>query len=71
MQGMQVQALVREDPTCSGATKPVRHNYWALQPASHNYWAHVPQLLKPMRLEPVLCNKRSHCNEKLTHRNEE
>ena len=49
MQGTRVQALVREDPTCRGATKPVSHNYWAcaLEPASHNYWAHVPQLLKP------------------------
>ena len=27
MQGTQVQALVQEDPTCSGATKPVHHNY--------------------------------------------
>ena len=27
MQGTQVQALVWEDPTCRGATKPVRHNY--------------------------------------------
>ena len=27
MQGTQVQALVREDPTCHGATKPVRNNY--------------------------------------------
>ena len=27
MQGIQVQALVREDPTCCGATKPVCHNY--------------------------------------------
>ena len=27
MQGTQVQALVQEDPTCLGATKPVRHNY--------------------------------------------
>ncbi|XP_049559490.1 modulator of macroautophagy TMEM150B isoform X2 [Orcinus orca] len=26
MQGTQVQALVQEDPTCSGATKPMRHN---------------------------------------------
>ena len=37
MQGTRVQALVQEDPTCGGATKPV----------SHNYWAHVPQLLSP------------------------
>ena len=27
MLGTRVQALVREDPTCHGATKPVRHNY--------------------------------------------
>ena len=47
--GDRVQALVREDPTCRGATKPVHHNYWAcaLEPTSHNYWARVPQLLKP------------------------
>ena len=29
MQGTWVRALVREDPTCSGAPKPVHHNYWA------------------------------------------
>ena len=40
--------------------------------------AREPQLLSPRAttteptcLEPVLCNKRSHRNEKLTHRNEE
>ena len=56
MQGTRVRALVQEDPTCRGATKPVCHSYWActLEPANHNYWAHVPQLLKPVRLEPVL-----------------
>ena len=27
MQGTQVQALVREDLTCCGATKPMHHNY--------------------------------------------
>ena len=27
VQGTRVQALVREDPTCRGATKPVHHNY--------------------------------------------
>ena len=73
IQGTQVQSLVREDPTCHGATKPVCRNYWAcaLEPASHNYWACVLQLLKPACLEPVLCNKRSHWNEKPTHRKEE
>ena len=29
MQGTRVQALVWEDPTCRGATRPVSHNYWA------------------------------------------
>ena len=27
MQGTRVRALVREDPTCRGATRPVSHNY--------------------------------------------
>ena len=27
MQGTWVRSLVREDPTCCGTTKPVRHNY--------------------------------------------
>ena len=27
MQGTWVQSLVREDPTCCGATKPMCHNY--------------------------------------------
>ena len=66
MQGTRVRALIQEDPTCRGATKPVRHNYWAcaLEPANHNCWARVSQLLKPARLEPVLHNKRSHRSEK-------
>ena len=86
MQGTWVWALVREDPTCRRAAKPMRHNYWAcaLEPATHNYWsscslepvccncwALVLQLLKPACLEPVLCNKRSHRNEKPVHCNEE
>ena len=73
MQGTWVRALVREDPTCRGATKPVSHSYWAcaLEPASHNYWACMPQLQEPVCLESVLCNKRSHRNEKPAHCNEE
>ena len=55
MQGTWVRSLVWEDPTCHGATNPMRHNYWdcALEPASHNYWARVPQLLKPVH--PTAC----------------
>ena len=49
MQGTRVRALVREGPTCPGATKPMCHNYWAcaLEPVRHNYWAWVPRLLSP------------------------
>ena len=73
VQGTWVRALVQEDPTCRGAAKPVHHDYWActLEPTSHNYWAHMPQLLKPMHLEPMLRHKRGHRGEKPTHRNKE
>ena len=40
MQGTRVRALVLEDPTCRGATKPVRHQLLSLRSielASHNY----------------------------------
>ena len=51
VQGTRVRALVGEDPTCGGATKPVRHNYWAcvLEPGSLNYRA--PQQEKPPQWE--------------------
>ena len=49
MQGTQIQSLALEDPSCCGATK------WM----SCNYRAHREQLLKLLRLEPALCNKRS------------
>ena len=54
MQGTRVQAQVREDPTCRGATKPVRHNYWAcaLDPASHKYWACEPRARAPQQEKP-------------------
>ena len=62
MKGTWVWALVQEDPTCRGATKPVHHDYWAcaLEPASHNYWAHAPRLLKSARLEPTSHNNWAH-----------
>ena len=49
MQGTQVWALVREDPTCRGATKPVRHNYWA----------RVPRVLAPQQEKPPQWEARS------------
>ena len=30
---------------------------------------HMLQVTKPVRLEPVLCNKRRHCSEKSIHHN--
>ena len=58
MQGTQVKSLVLEDSTCHGATKPISQ---LLSPHSR---ACASQLLKPEWLELVLCNKRSHYNEK-------
>ena len=54
VQGTRVRALVWEDPTCRGATKPVSHNYWAwaLEPTNHNYWAHVPRARAPQQEKP-------------------
>ena len=41
----------------------------ALEPGSCNYGAHVPQLLKPTHLVPIVCNRRSHSDEKPAHHN--
>ena len=74
MQGTWVQALVWEDPTCHGATKPVRHNYWAcaLEPACHNYWSPRATTTEARGAKAhILCNKRIHCNEKHVYHKEE
>ena len=44
MHETRVPSLIREDPTCHRATKPVCQNYWtyALEPRSGNCWGHVP-----------------------------
>ena len=67
MQGTWVRALVREDPTCRGATKPVCHNDWAcaLEPTSHNYWACMPQRLslRSRAHEPQLLSLRATTTE--------
>ena len=48
MQGTWVQSLLREDPTCLMATKPVHRNYWSLcfhKRSPHPHWeAHARQL---------------------------
>ena len=54
MQGTWVWSLVREDPTCHGATKPVRHNHWARHAATteaHTPRARAPQQEKPLQWE--------------------
>ncbi|KAJ8787142.1 hypothetical protein J1605_000485 [Eschrichtius robustus] len=51
---------------CTTSTEPA---LWS--PRATTIEARKPQLLKPTRLEPVLRSKRSHCNEKLVHHNEE
>ena len=62
MQETQVRSLVWGDVTCHRTTKSVRHSYQAhiLEPLSHSYWARELQVLKPVHLERVLCNWRSH-----------
>ena len=47
MQGTGVQALVREDPTCRRATKPMRHNYWS--PRATTTEACMPRACAPQR----------------------
>ena len=66
MQGTWVPSLVQGDSTWHGAAEPMSHNYWAcaLERLSCNYRGQVLQLLKAVSLESVLCNKRSHCNQK-------
>ena len=52
-------------------SRKISHAAEPLSPWATTTEAHVPQLLKPMRLEPVLRTKRSHHNEKPAHCNEE
>ena len=61
VQKTPVWSLVWEDPTYLGATRPM-HRCWlcALEPESRSCWAHVPWLLRPVGLEPVLCEGQCH-----------
>ena len=60
MQGTQVRALVWEDPTCHGATRPVSHIYWACasgacapqQERLQQWEARAPR----WRVVPTCCN---------------
>ena len=49
-----VWSLAQEDPRCLGATKPLRHNYWARvqQLLKHTHpGARAPQQEKPQQWE--------------------
>ena len=50
-------------------TSPERCDSWAsaVEPRNGSYWAHEPQLLKPVCLEPALCNKGSQHNKESTY----
>ena len=61
VQGTWVRSLVWEDPPCRRAAEPVHHNYWSC----------MPQLLKPVRLEPMLPSRRGHDSEGPMHCSEE
>ena len=47
MQGTRVRALVWEDPTCRGATRPVSHTYWACASGACTSGACAPQQERP------------------------
>ena len=62
MQGTWVLFLVLEDSICSKAIKPVPQK---LTPWAATTEGQEPQLVKLRDLEPMLCNKRSHCTLQL------
>ena len=62
-------AVVKNPPANAGDTGSIPRLERSNMPRSNS--ARAPQLLKPVRLEPVLCNKRSHPSEKLARCNKE
>ena len=65
-QGTWVRSLGQEDLTCSRTTKLMYHNYraCALEPGSCKYQS-------PCTLPPVPHHKRSRCNKKSVHCNQD
>ena len=60
VKGTWAWALGWENSSCCRAATPMCHNYLSLctlEPACPNYWAQMLQLLKPVCLDLVLCNK--------------
>ena len=52
MQGTQIQSLIRQDPTCCGATKLVHHNYWACAPCATATKSTPPRANAPQQEKP-------------------
>ena len=61
--------MVKNPPANAGDTGLIPGPGRSHMPRSNE--ARAPQLLKPVLLETVFRNKRSHRNEKTEHRNEE
>ena len=64
-QSQKISHTMKQLSPGTTTTEPVLQSPAAatVEPTCHNYWnPHAP--------EPVLCNKRSHCNEKPAHCNE-
>ena len=51
--GDMVRSLVRKDPTCLGAAKPLSHNDWAHTRVLHSKGSHRNKCGQ----KPVHCNK--------------
>ena len=66
IKGFPGGAVVKNPPANAGDTGLIP----GLGRSHMSNQARAPQLLKPTRLQPVLCNKRNHHNEKPMHRNE-
>ena len=66
VQGTQVQPLVREliSHTLQGKAHHICWALHALELTRHSYWAYARCHWSPRALKPVLCNNRSHRNEK-------
>ena len=71
MLGTWVLSMVWEDPMCHRVTKACAPQLLSLHSRGREpqLLRPMPQPAKPVGSEPVLCNERSHHNEKPTHRN--
>ena len=67
MQATQIWSRSGKIPHATTKPKCQDDRACALEPASHNYHTNVLQLLSPLCLEPVVCNKRSRWRKNPLH----